>query len=235
MFKGFTQNTIDFFLQLRENNNKQWFDEHRGEYREYVYQPFRELAAEMLPMMLSIDPQLDITPGRAVSRINRDIRFSRNKSPYRANMWVTFKGSYGDWKEKPVFFFELFPEFYRYGMGYYNTPKEVMTRIRTLIDDNDKEFMKIHRLYKKQDVFTIEGEKYKKVMNKNIPDDLAEWYQRKDIFFVCNRMDDLIFRNELIDVMMEHFNLIKPIYEYLKKITAECRNTEEYAFHQFYI
>ncbi|HHY83423.1 MAG TPA: DUF2461 domain-containing protein [Clostridiales bacterium] len=235
MFKGFSQNTIDFFLQLRANNNKQWFDEHRGEYREFVYQPFRDLAAEMLPMMLSIEPQLDTNPGRAVSRINRDVRYSHDKSPYRSNMWITFKGGFGDWKEKPVYFFELFPEFYRYGMGFYYTPKEVMNRIRAMIDDQDKRFMKIHRLYQKQGIFVMEGEKYKRTLNKNISDELAEWYQRKEIYFVCNRIDDLIYRNELIDVMMEHFTLIKPIYELLKKLTAECRKAEEYAVPQFFL
>lgn len=220
MFKGFTQDTIDFFYRLRENNNKKWMDEHRDEYREHVFKPFRQLAAEMGPMMLSIEPDLDLRPHRMVSRINRDIRYSRDKSPYRSNMWISFKRTSGDWKENPTYFFEMFPEYYSYGMGIYDMPREVMNELRRLIDERDSRFMEIHELYKSQHVFTMEGEKYKRILNKNLPEDLLDWYQRKEIYFICIRVDDLIFSNKLIDVMMEHFKLIQPIYEFFKELTA---------------
>jgi uncharacterized protein (TIGR02453 family) len=216
MFNGFPQETIDFFLQLRENNNKQWFHEHREEYLKYVRQPLKDLVGEMGPMMLSIDPQFDITSSSIISRINRDIRYTRDKSPYRANMWITFKRMSLDWKMEPVFFFEIFPEYYRYGMGYYNMPRETMDKIRSMIDERNKKFMKIHRLYKSQDVFSMEGTKYKRIMNKELPEDLLDWYQRKELYFVCNRMDDLVFKPELIDVMFQDFKLIEPIYHFLK-------------------
>ena len=108
MFKGFTQDTIDFLYRLRENNNKQWMDEHRDEYKEYVFKPFRQLAAEMGPMMLTIDPIGYPAPQDGV-RINRDIRFSRNKSPYRTNMWISFKRFSEDWKEIRFTFLSCFP------------------------------------------------------------------------------------------------------------------------------
>jgi uncharacterized protein (TIGR02453 family) len=221
MFKGFTQDTMDFLYRLRENNNKQWMDEHRHEYKEYVFKPFRQLAAEMGPMMLSIDTELDIRPHRMVSRINRDIRFSKNKSPYRANMWVSFKRLSEDWKQHPTYFFELFPEYYSYGMGIYRMPREVMDQLRIMIDERDDKFMKIHRLYQKQNVFTMEGEKYKRIRNKSLPEDLLDWYQRKEIYFICNRVDDLLYCNQLIDVMMEHFQLIQPIYEFFKELSRK--------------
>lgn len=223
MFKGFTQDTIDFLYRLRENNNKQWMDEHRDEYKEYVFKPFRQLAAEMGPMMLTIDPGLDIRPHRMVSRINRDIRFSRNKSPYRTNMWISFKRFSEDWKENPVYFFELFPEYYSYGMGVYSMPREVMDELRSMIDEGDEKFMKIHRLYQKQKVFTMEGEKYKRIRNKSLPADILDWYQRKEICFICYRMDDLLYSNRLIDVMMEHFQLIRPIYEFFRELSGKCK------------
>ena len=218
MFHGFSQETIDFFFQLRENNNKQWFHEHREEYQKYVQEPFKELVMEMGPMMLSIDPQFEIAPRRAISRINRDIRFTRDKSPYRANRWISFKRLALDWKVEPVYFFEVFPEFYRYGMGYYNVPREVMDRIREMIDARKHKFMKIHKLYKSQDVFTMEGMKYKRILNKELPEDLNEWYQRKELTFVCNRMDDLIFRPELVDALFNDFKRIEPIYHFLREL-----------------
>lgn len=237
MFKGFTQDTIDFFYRLRENNNKQWMDEHRDEYKEHVFKPFRQLAAEMGPMMLSIEPELDLRPQRMVSRINRDIRYTRDKSPYRANMWVSFKTHSGDWKQNPTYFFELFPEYYTYGMGIYSMPREVLDELRMMIDERDERFMRIHRLYQKQNVFTMEGEKYKRIRNKSLPDDLLDWYQRKEIYFICTRIDGLIYRNQLIDVMMKDFQLIQPIYEFFKELSRKGRQAStpfpQQEFHHY--
>ena len=72
-------------------NNREWFREHHDTYLEYVREPLKGLVGEMGPMMLSIDSQFDIESRRSISRINRDLRFTRDKSPYRANMWITFK------------------------------------------------------------------------------------------------------------------------------------------------
>ena len=96
---------------------------------------------------------------------------------------------------------------------------EVMDKIRGMIDDRKQEFMKIHELYKSQNTFTMEGRKYKRIMNKELPEDLTDWYQRKELFFVCDRNDDLIFSMELIDVMYKDFKLIEPIYHYLMGLT----------------
>jgi uncharacterized protein (TIGR02453 family) len=215
VFNGFSQETIDFFFQLRENNNKEWFHAHREEYQKYVREPFKALVNEMGPMMLSIDTQFEIDSRRTISRINRDIRYTRDKSPYRANMWITFKRLSLDWKTEPVFFFEIFPEYYRYGMGYYITPRSTMDEIRSMMDREDERFTEIRKLYKSQDVFTIEGAKYKRLFNKEQPEDLKEWYRRKELIFVCKRMDDLIFKPQLIDVMYNDFKLIEPIYHFL--------------------
>ncbi|NLB42612.1 MAG: DUF2461 domain-containing protein, partial [Clostridiales bacterium] len=70
-------------------NNREWFHENHDNYLKYVRQPLKELVGEMGPMMLSIDPQFDIESRRTISRINRDLRLTRDKSPYRANMWIT--------------------------------------------------------------------------------------------------------------------------------------------------
>ncbi len=219
MFKGFQEEYIDFLIQLRLNNNRGWFHEHHDEYLKYVREPLKELVQEMGPMMLSIDPQFDIESRRTISRINRDLRFTRDKSPYRANMWITFKRLAPRGTPIPSYYFEIFPEYYSYGMGFYNVPRELMDKVRGLIDDRKPKFMKIHELYKSQDIFTMEGRKYKRVMNKELPEDLTDWYQRKELFFVCDRNDDLIFKPELIDVMFQDFKLIEPIYHFLRELT----------------
>lgn len=215
MFQGFSEETIKYLNELKMNNNKQWFEENRERYREFLLAPMQQLAAALGPFMLSIDPLLEINPKRSISRINRDVRFSRDKSPYRANMWISFKRAYLDWKEEPVYFFEIFPDRYRYGMGFYNIPREALYRLRSMIDENNREFARVHSIYSKQDSFILDGEKYKRIINPELPEELNDWYQRKEIYFSCNRkIDEQLFSSELVKDITEGFKLLQPMYEF---------------------
>lgn len=215
MFEGFSEETINYLKGLQENNNKQWFEANRDRYKRVLLGPLEELVLNLGSFMLSIDPLFDVSPKKTISRINRDVRFSNDKSPYRAKMWVAFKRTYQDWKTEPTYFFEISPDEYRYGMGFYNIPKEVLFKLRDMIDEGEKKFSTIHSLYKKQRIFNLEGEKYKRIINPNLPKDLNEWYQRKELYFVCNRkIDERLFSPVLIDDLIEGFGKIAPIYNF---------------------
>lgn len=219
MFNGFSIYTLEFLKGLKNNNNKQWFEENRDKYREYLLEPMKELAGELSPIMLSIDPMLEVAPAKVISRINRDIRFSKDKSPYRANMWIAFKRIYLDWKAEPCFFFEIFPDYYRFGMGFYNIPRETLQKLRNLIDEESKGFRKVYSLYEKQSTFIIEGEKYKRILNPELSDKLNEWYQRKEIYMTCNRqIDDNLFSPRLVNDISEGFRLIEPVYGFFMSL-----------------
>jgi len=217
MFQGFSVATINFLKDLTVNNNKVWFEANKADYKQYLLEPMQALVTDLGPFMLSIDPLFEINPRKAISRINRDLRFSHDKSPYRTNMWLSFKRIYLDWKTEPTYFFEIFPDFYRYGMGFYNMPREAMNKLREMIVQQDARFKKIHSLYKKQDTFGIEGEKYKKILNKDLPEALNEWYQMKEIYFICNKNIDMecgLFSSELLNELMDGFRLLEPFYKF---------------------
>lgn len=219
MFQGFNEKTIEFLKGLEENNNKIWFDENKTNYQSYLQENFKELVMDLIPYMLEIDPLFEVNPKKCISRIYRDVRFSRDKSPYRANMWLSFKRLYPDWKMEPTYFFEIFPDYYRFGMGFYNIPKETMDKLRELILENNKEFNKIHTIYKKQKTFKIEGDVYKRTLNEAVSEELKDWYQRKEIYFVCNRgIDDALMNRNLIEDIVEGFDALSPIYRFFLKL-----------------
>ena len=88
----FTRDTFQFFRDLARNNKKIWMDAHRERYQQFVMQPFRRLLEELSPVVLQLDSRFD-TMGRTganFSRINRDIRFAKDKTPYRAQMYLKF-------------------------------------------------------------------------------------------------------------------------------------------------
>jgi uncharacterized protein (TIGR02453 family) len=89
-FLGFPPDSFHFFRELAENNNKAWFEQNRARYDEYVVGAFRSLLAALEPFLLKLNPQLETggKTNRNFSRINRDIRFSKDKSPYKPNYYL---------------------------------------------------------------------------------------------------------------------------------------------------
>ena len=87
-----TPATLRFFRELKRNNRKEWMDANRDRYRAEVVAPFRGLLSALTPHALKLNPGFDISGRTGVnfSRINRDIRFARDKTPYRPQMYLTF-------------------------------------------------------------------------------------------------------------------------------------------------
>lgn len=65
---------------------------------------------------------------------------SRDKSPYRANMWLALRRICRDWKSEPTHFFKIFPDLYQYGMGFYSAPRDTMEELRQPIEKKNKKF-----------------------------------------------------------------------------------------------
>ena len=89
-FLGFLPDSFAFFRELADNNNKAWFEQNRARYDEHVVGAFRGLLATLEPFLLKLNPQFETggKTNRSFSRINRDIRFSKDKSPYKPNFYL---------------------------------------------------------------------------------------------------------------------------------------------------
>ena len=89
-FNGFTQDSFKFFDDLAANNNTAWFQANRERYDRHVVGVFRGLLQALEPFLLKLNPEFE-TSGKTngnFSRINRDIRFSKDKSPYKSNYYL---------------------------------------------------------------------------------------------------------------------------------------------------
>lgn len=217
-FKGFSRKSLTFLKDLKANNTKAWFMENKQDYIEYLLTPLQNLVQDLSEFMLNIDPQLETRPAvsKTISRIYRDTRFSHDKSPYKNRMWLTFKRPIKNWQDAPSFFFEISPDSYRYGMGFFSASKDTMDKLRGKIDSKPKDFLKVLSLYTKQRIFVIEGEKYKRILNETQSEEILNWYQRKNLYFVCNKnIDEGLFTKDLIDDLITGFRLLSPFYHFL--------------------
>lgn len=180
----FTPETFHFFHELKENNNKEWFDQHKPIYDQQVYQPMKDLVSLLSPAMSSIDPEFELRPYRAVSRIYRDVRFSKDKSPYKTSMWLSFQKpiSHEDWMDIPGYFMEITNENYTVGMGLYQPKRKTMENFRGEIAYMSEEF----REHAEKDVlangFEVLGDKYKRPILSDLDEYFQTWVQRKGIY-----------------------------------------------------
>ena len=130
-FPGFQKEAYAFLLNLSLENNKAFFTAHRTDYEQLVLNPLRALAADLEPLMLSINGAFDTRPvvGGALSRIHRDTRFSRDKSPYRDHMWLEYKNKAED-AAKLCFYFSFSPRGLSCGLGLYAATAAEMKQFR---------------------------------------------------------------------------------------------------------
>ena len=217
-FPGFSPQALTFFEELAINNRKEWFEAHRSDYEECLLEPLKSLVAALTGTMLAIDDQLVTMPAvdKTISRIYRDTRFSRDKSPYKCRMWLTFKRYRPDWKETPCFYFEINAEGYRYGMGFYCAAKDTMGRLRQYIEAHQERFREEVAWLAGQDRFIVAGESYKRPLNEALADDLQQWHMRKNLYLVCNRTPDShLFSAQLLDELQSGYHQLEPLYRLL--------------------
>lgn len=94
---------LSVFSIILVNNSKSWFEDNKHMYSECVLKPAQSLVSELSDFMLAIDPYLETAPtvGKTISRIYRDTRFSKDKSPFRTNIWITLKRPKKEWVDAP--------------------------------------------------------------------------------------------------------------------------------------
>ena len=218
-FTGFTQATIDFMWNLRLNNNKPWLEEHKQDFIRDFQTPMKALGAEVFERINADFPNRDFI--HKVSRIYKDARRVRDGEPYRTNLWFSIEKPVADtesWTSTPVFWFELTPDNWSYGLGYYAARAETMAKFRARIDNKTKIFEKLISPLDSQGEFKLEGDEYKR--RKESPTaKTAAWYNMKSFSLICNRAigsgGDELFTAELADRLVKGYSFLMPIYDYL--------------------
>lgn len=218
LFRGFSDQTFHFFRNLRENNNRDWFEEHRGTYQEHVLNPLKHLVQDMAGFMEAIDPGFVLAPKvpTTISRINRDTRFSRDKSPYRANMWIVFQNPGIPVEERPGFFLELYEDKYRYGMGFYGASQSKMDEIRAKIEADPSAFEALVGPIISEHEFELCGDKYKQSLASHLPESIRDWYDRKSFHLQRSRAEvSRLMSPELTTDLEAAFEALRPLYWFL--------------------
>lgn len=204
-------------LDLRFNNNREFMTAHREEYQQKMRDPHYQLIEALTPLMLQIDPQMEVRPSRVLSRIFRDTRFTRDKSPYRDHHWLAFRHM-GEPRERAVLlWFEVTIEHVRWGVGFWGENRGAMDIFRRRLLSHPDDWLGLVRSVK-QDQFVISGDRYRRM---SIPADIhpqaRDYYPLKDIYLVRqNAPYDWVFTPKLYDELLKDFEALSPFYRLMR-------------------
>jgi uncharacterized protein (TIGR02453 family) len=135
-FRGFPKEFFTFFRRLKANNQRAWFEANKMVFRETVQAPMSEFIAAMAPELAKISKQFVADPrphGGSMFRIHRDVRFSRDKRPYKEHAACQFRHRLGRDVHAPGFYLHLAPGDVFFGGGMWMPDSDACNRIRAAI------------------------------------------------------------------------------------------------------
>lgn len=136
------EHVLKFLTALKKNNNKDWFDKHKSEYQE-LRSYFIKQVETLIKECSKFDPELSgIEASKCIFRINRDVRFSKDKSPYKTNFGASINPG-GKNSNIPGYYLHIEPGKSFLAAGSYMPMPEYLAAIRQEIDYNHEEFRKI--------------------------------------------------------------------------------------------
>ena len=216
-FEGYTQETLDFLWGIRFNNERSWFLAHKQDYEAHLLAPTRALGEQVYEALHAAFPKEPFL--LKLSRIYRDARRLHGNGPYKDHLWFCVRTGDQDWTGRPTFYFEIAPDYYSYGMGFYWAKANTMACFRRAIDADPLPLTALAERLNAQDTFVLTGQDYARA--KGDPGALLRpWYNKRVLDLSCVREhDDLLFSPALTDALVRGFGFLLPYYDYLETVT----------------
>lgn len=215
----FTEDFLDFFIELAPNNNKEWFDANRKRYETSVKEPFKKFVQHLLDEFAKTDKAFaDSEAKNSIFRINRDIRFSKDKTPYKTQVSAVISPDGKKDRTASGVYIELGPAHLRVYAGIYELDKEQLLEVREGIANNISKFQKLYTNDDFKNTFgEIRGEK-----NKIIPKHLKEAGEKEPLIF--NKQwyyfiefdPTTILEHNLDDIILDCSKKAAPVSKFLK-------------------
>jgi uncharacterized protein (TIGR02453 family) len=219
-FEGFPQEGIDFLKHLKRNNNRLWFEKHRQEYESSIKLPMQSLIASLHPHFQRFAPECEIDPKRSLFRIYRDVRFSKDKTPYKTHAAAHFvlrgkpKGVEGS-----GYYLHIEPGEVYIGGGIYMPDNDQLRGIRRAIANQSEKFLSILCLPKFKKIFgKLKGEKLQRVPKGYEPDHpMAEWLKHKQFFVWIEWPESKCLKEKFVAEIAEVYEAATPLVRFLNE------------------
>lgn len=218
----FTKDTVKFFRQLHKNNSKEWFEKHREDFELHVMEPAKVFVMHMGDSLKEISPAVNAVPktDKSIFRLHRDVRFSKNKAPYKTNLGIYFWEGSGKKMECSGYYMHIEPGLFFVGAGMYMfSPVQIKTFRKVVYNpDKAKELLDI--------IKKIENKGYSinETYYKQVPRGFDKEYKFADLlkynglyaYYESTDINELLEADQ-IKFLYKKYKDMKPLHEWMVK------------------
>lgn len=208
-FPGYDKEALAFLRQLKSNNRRDWFLENKNAYEKLIREPTKILAFELSDRLqeLTGEPQKP-----KIFRINRDLRFAKDKTPYNTHVHISLLRQSGI---APAFMLGWSPEYLSFGCGIFEFSKDVRPKYRSFVASNEGKKLQVAL-----DELAASGTRLDVPALKRVPSGYDADHPRADLLrhkgiAVWQELDDpsQVADQQLVEKAMVRFEAFLPVYK----------------------
>jgi len=214
--------TLAFITDVANNNNREWFAEHKDRY-EVAKADVLQFVEKLIPLLAAADPEFSVETSakKCLLRIYRDVRFSKNKDPYKNNYGISFAVK-GKGVNEPGYYLHIQPGSCFFGAGFWMPEAADLKKIREEIDYNTSEFLEIIEARSFKNTFQLSQEDKLKKAPKGYESDhpQIELLKLKSFIATFPIKDEEFFKPAIVNQLKNAFESIYPFILFLRKAVA---------------
>ena len=211
----FTQDTYSFLRDLKKHNDREWFNTNKKRYEEHLKDPALRIIAAFAPELKKISPHFMATP-RSLFRIYRDVRFAKDKSPYKTHIGLHFRHDRSKDAHAPGFYLHVEPGQAFAGVGIWHPDGPALRSIREHIVAEPAGWKKASRAKSFTGVFDLSGDRLKRPPKDFDPEHpLIEDLKWKDYIGVAEPPDSFAMEPALPKALAKTFKAGTPFMRFL--------------------
>ncbi len=217
--KHLLEYTIDFLKKLEKNNSNTWFKENRDFYEASFLLPAQELVLNLGEELRTISPNIVALPkiDKTIFRLHRDVRFSKDKTPFKTHMGLFFWEPGRHKNESAGYYFHIEKKKLILAAGTYIFPKDILLKYRNVVSNPQKaeELLKLHKSLEKKGYLI--GEKTLKKIPRGYQSETATealLFTGMDVFLEISPVPEDIFKNTE-KFCMAHYKKMQPLFQWL--------------------
>jgi uncharacterized protein (TIGR02453 family) len=219
MFTHFEPSLIKFLKDLSANNSRDWFNDHKQDYEDKVRTPAMEFIEQMDQWIRLISPHYETSTkkvGGSLMRIHRDVRFAKDKSPYKTNVGIQFRHEIGKDVHAPGFYLHIAPEDIFLGVGTWRPHPDALGAIRDHIVAKPGPYQDAIEHQPFNEFYELAGEslvRAPKGYDKEHP--LIDEIKRKDFIALCKLNENELYQEDFCKMVASRFGRAQPLQKFL--------------------
>lgn len=219
MFKHFDPSLMQFLRALASNNNRDWFNQHKHDYEDKVRTPALAFIEAMEPWIRMVSPHYEASAkkvGGSLMRVYKDVRFAKDKAPFKTNVGIQFRHEVGKDVHAPGFYLHIEPQEIFLAVGTWHPAPDALKAIRQHIVDKPGPYQDAIEHQPFCEFYQLAGDSLTRPP-KGYPADhaLINEIKRKDFIAVCALEETQLYQGDVCQLVASRFGRAQPYQKFI--------------------